>query len=115
MVRASAVKEVGGYRAERYDGEDADLGRRLLERGYKVIFDPDLIYWQMDSNSIAKVLERYWRWNRAAEPISFGSYLKQIKYAVTGMAREDMETADIGAALISLLSPHYQFWRDRLG
>jgi hypothetical protein len=45
--------------------------------------------------------------------MTFATYLKQIKYSVTVMAREDMETADMGAALRSLISPHYQFWRDR--
>jgi hypothetical protein len=45
--------------------------------------------------------------------MDFLTYLKQIKYSITVMAREDMETADIGAALISLVSPHYQYWMDR--
>jgi GT2 family glycosyltransferase len=113
MVRAEAAREVGGYQATCEHGEDAEFGRRLAGRGYKVIFDPDLIYWQTGTNSIPKVLERYWRWNRADGRMTFATYLKQIKYSVTVMAREDMETADMGAALISLISPHYQFWRDR--
>jgi len=114
MVRASAVKDAGGYDTNRYDGEDADLGRRLLKRGCKVVFDPALVYWQTGSNSVAEVLNRYWRWNRPEDgSMSFPAYLKQIKYSVTVMAREDMETADVGAMLISLISPHYQFWRDR--
>lgn len=113
MVRAAAVREAGGYDPAREHGEDADLGRRLVERGYKVVFDPKLVYWQIGSNSVAQVLERYWRWNRAQGRMGFRDYLRQIKYSVTVMAREDMESADIGAALISLMSPHYQYWRDK--
>jgi len=113
MLRAAAASDAGGYDASRDHGEDADLGRRLLERGYKVIFDPKLTYWQIGSNSLAQVLDRYWRWNRAQGRMNASAYLKQIKYSITVMAREDMETADVGAALISLISPHYQFWRDR--
>jgi GT2 family glycosyltransferase len=113
MVRAAAVREVGGYDARLAHGEDADLGRRLLERGYKVIFDPALTYWQCGSNTAGQVLERYWRWNRGRGRMDFLTYLRQIKFSVTVMAREDMATADIGAALISLISPHYQFWKDR--
>ena len=113
IVRASAVREAGGYDANRWEGEDAELGQRLCDRGYKVIFDPALTYWQIGSNSPGKVLERFWRWNSGQGRMSFPNYLKQIKYSVTVMAREDMETADILAALISLISPHYQFWRDR--
>jgi len=114
MVRAEAVRDAGGYDAARLHGEDADLGRRLLAKGWKVIFDPALIYWQTGSNTARQALERYWRWNRGSERMGFRSYLKQIRYSVTVMAREDMETADAAAALISLASPHYQFWRDRL-
>lgn len=55
MVRASAAADAGGYDGKCYQGEDADLGRRLLERGYKVIFDPELIYWQIGSNNVAQV------------------------------------------------------------
>jgi hypothetical protein len=58
------------------------------------------------------VLERYWRWNRAHGRMQFATYLKQVKFSVMEMAREDLETADVGAALISLISPHYQYWRD---
>jgi len=113
VVRASAVRDVGGYDPELEHGEDADLGRRLLARGYKVIFDPALTYLQPGSSTVRQVLERYWRWNRARSRMDFLTYLKQIKYSITVMAREDMETADIGAALISLVSPHYQYWMDR--
>jgi GT2 family glycosyltransferase len=113
MVRAAAVREAGGYDVNLSHGEDAELGRRFVERGYKVIFDPEMTYWQMGSNSMGEVLERYWRWNRAQGRMSFLTYLKQIKYSVTVMAAEDLETADVGAAMISLISPHYQYWRDR--
>jgi GT2 family glycosyltransferase len=113
MVRAAAAREAGGYDGARHHGEDADLGRRLRDRGTKVIFDPALTYWQTGSNTVAQILERYWRWNRAQGRMSPADYLRQIKYSVKVMAREDMETTDIGAALISLISPHYQFWRDR--
>lgn len=115
IIRAAAAGNVGGYNVECYHGEDTDLGVRLLDRGYKVIFDPALLYWQTGSNNAAQVLERYWRWNRAAGGrMSLRAYLKQIKYSVAVMAREDMERADPAAALISLISPHYQFWRDRV-
>jgi len=115
MVRAAAAREAGGFDASLQHGEDADLGRRMLDRDYKVMFDPGLTYWQIGSNSIAKVLERYWRWNRAQGRMDTLAYLRQIKYSMTVMAREDMETADVAAALISLISPHYQYWRDRRG
>ncbi|HEX4085568.1 MAG TPA: glycosyltransferase family 2 protein [Chthoniobacteraceae bacterium] len=112
LLRADLAAEAGGYDAGHEHGEDADLGRRLLARGRKVIYDPELIAWQIGSNSMGRVLERYWRWNRAGGRLTFARYIKQIHFAVTVMARQDMETADVGAALISLVSPHYQYWRD---
>ncbi len=65
MVSAEAAREAGGYDASLEHGEDAEFGRRLAGKGSKVIFDPGLTYWQTGTNSVGKVLERYWRWNRA--------------------------------------------------
>jgi len=112
LLRADAAREAGGYDGRLEHGEDRELGRRLLARGCKVVYDPSLVYWQLNSNTLGQVLERYWRWHRASGRMTFAGYLRQIKFSITEMARQDMETADAGAAVISLISPHYQYWRD---
>ena len=114
VVRAAAVREAGGYSAEMEEGEDADLGKRLLDRGRDVVFDPDLIYYQLGSNNMAQALERYARWNNAGQAaMTWPAYFRQLAYALRVMARQDLAARDIPCALISLASPHYQFWRSR--
>jgi glycosyltransferase involved in cell wall biosynthesis len=110
LVRKSAVEKVGGFSATLRAGEDADLGQRLLAAGYDVIFDPQLIGTSIVSNSVMEVLERYTRWNTLSK-MSARGYLRQINYALKVMVVKDLKARDPLGACISLLTPHYQFWR----
>lgn len=112
MVRRGMVMEVGNYDARLRHSEDAELGQRLLSRGWDVIQDPALNIISVVRNSLPQVLERYWRWNAGTEEsISWSGYLKLLSYATKCMAARDLQEGDFGRALISLYCPHYQFWR----
>lgn len=114
LLRASAVRAVGGFDPKMRADEDADLGARLLASGWDVVYDPALIIVSIESNSLSQLLERYWRWNAAPNGhMSIPDYLRQIVFSIKVMAREDLGAHDPLAALISLLSPHYQFWAPR--
>lgn len=114
IIRASAATKAGGYDAGLTMVEDADLGNRLLAAGFDVICDPGLAVIDTAENSIAQVLERYWRWYTAPHGrMSTRDYLKQMVFSIRTMAGEDLAAGDPGAALISLASPHYQFWKSR--
>ncbi|MGB8355039.1 MAG: glycosyltransferase [Chthoniobacteraceae bacterium] len=111
LLRVSAMKDVGNFSEQLREGEDQDLGVRLLASGYDVICDPKLIVVSSEANTVFKVLERYWRWNTAPHGrMSAWNYLRQILFSIKVMARDDLRAGDPAAALISLLSPHYQFW-----
>ena len=111
LLRASAVQEAGNFDARLGYGEDADLGQRLLKAGYDVICDPKLQAVSIAHNTLPQVLERYWRWNTAPHGGMGGvDYLKQIAYSIKVMVREDLRERDPLAAMISLISPHHQFW-----
>jgi len=110
LVRKSAVEEVGGFNAMLRAGEDADLGERLLGAGFDVICDPLLQATSIQSNSVMEVLERYARWN-TRNRMSLLGYLRQLNYALKVMAVKDLKATDPLGACISLLAPHYQFWR----
>jgi peptidoglycan-N-acetylglucosamine deacetylase len=112
MVRSSAIAGVGGYDASLRHTEDAELGSRLAALNYNVVFDPLLQVYCNKQNSLAEVLERYWRWY-AGKDESFGLilYLKLIKYFAFRMAWEDLKSGDPLSCGISLLLPHYQLWR----
>jgi len=112
VVRRSAVEHVGGFNAALRSGEDADLGKRLREAGYSVVFDPDLFAYSVADNTVREVLERYARWN-TPEGMGIQDYLRQINYALKVMTAADLKAGDIPAAGISLLCPHYQFWTRR--
>ncbi len=115
VARKSVAMQVGNYDARLRHTEDADLGRRLLAAGFDVVFDPSLTVTTTVSNTLAKVLERYWRWNAGAtEQMSSRGYLRQISYALKVMVVADLQAGDPASALISFYSPHYQFWRSWL-
>jgi cellulose synthase/poly-beta-1,6-N-acetylglucosamine synthase-like glycosyltransferase len=114
ILRKSAVLAAGNFNANLRHSEDADLGRRLLARGYDVIFDPALHVKPLTTNTLPEVLERYWRWYAGTEErASWNGYFKQVGYSIKVMARQDLESGDPLSALVSLFSPHYQFWRSR--
>ena len=110
VVRKSVVERVGGFNAALRAGEDADLGKRLLRAGFDVVFDPNLRATSVLGNSVMEVLERYVRWNFSGR-MGFMSYLRQMNYAVKVMAVKDLKARDPLGACVSLLAPHYQFWR----
>ena len=111
LVRQSCCREAGGFNPLLRHSEDLDLGRRLLAAGWDVVFDPAMQITSTISNTLPEVLERYWRWNAGIEEsASLAHYLKQIMFSFKVMAREDLKAGDPAAALVSLLSPHYQFW-----
>lgn len=112
LMRASAVRQVGGYDARLRHTEDADLGARLLAAGFDVVYDPQLSVTSVASNTLAEVLERHWRWNAGVdEAVSLRGYARSVSYSVKHMARTDLMERDPQGVLVSLLSPHHHFWR----
>jgi glycosyltransferase involved in cell wall biosynthesis len=112
LMRRSSVLEVGNYDKKLRHSEDAELGERLLARGFEIVCDPDLKIVAKSRNGLGQLMERYWRWNVGKEErISWRGYLKQIVYSVKVMAAEDAKERDLPSVPISLLTPHYQFWR----
>ena len=112
VLRRSALLEVGNFDRSLRHSEDADLGRRLLAAGFDVIFDPSLHVITCTSNTKRQVLERYWRWNAGAhEHISLRGYAKQVWYSLRVMVVQDLRDGDLPAISLSLLCPHYQFWK----
>jgi GT2 family glycosyltransferase len=112
MVRRSAVMDAGNYDARLRHTEDAELGQRLLAKGWDVVMDPALEAISIARNSLPQVLERYWRWNAGKdETVSVSSYARAVWFSVRVMMLSDLRDGDVPAALISLYSPHFQFWR----
>jgi glycosyltransferase involved in cell wall biosynthesis len=112
IVRKSTALSAGNYNENLRHTEDGELGQRLLDRGFDVIFDPELHVMATEHNSLWQVLERYWRWHAGTgEEIILRDYLRQIVFSIKVMAAQDLKCSDPLAAVISLLSPHYQLWK----
>jgi glycosyltransferase involved in cell wall biosynthesis len=112
LLRKAAVEAVGGFDPLLRHSEDSDLGHRLAAADWDVVFDPSLPVISIAPNSLAQVLERYWRWYAGKdERISWKGYFKQVVYSLKVMAPQDFQAGDPLGIPISLLSPHYQFWK----
>ncbi len=111
MVRREAVMDVGNFNKELRYAEDAELGRRLRAAGWQIVFDPDLEAECICENTLAQVMERYWRWHaRPGVRPSVRGYVADVVYSVRAMVRADLAAGDPACAAISLLAPHYRFW-----
>jgi GT2 family glycosyltransferase len=115
IMRRSAVLELGNFNPVLRHTEDAELGDRLLAADYDIIFDPRVPVFCNVQNTLGEALDRYWRWYAGTrESISFVGYLKNISFSVKVMAINDFSDGDLPVGMISLLCPHYRFWRSIL-
>lgn len=139
MVKRSLVLQIGNYNDNLRHTEDRELGERLISAGFKVIFDPALTSCSISKNNLFQVMERYWRWHAgtaagahrrniesdrpgaastascsAPASAEWQAYWRQIAFSVKVMAWQDIKAGDPMAAVISLLSPHYQCFRSWL-
>jgi glycosyltransferase involved in cell wall biosynthesis len=65
MFRKSAVLAAGGYNESmRTNGEDADISRRLRERDWNLVYDPEARAIHLRHDSTRSILDTYWRWWR---------------------------------------------------
>ena len=63
LFRKSAVLAAGGYdEAMRTNGEDADLCRKLRDRGWKLFYDPRARATHLRRDTIRSILDACWRW-----------------------------------------------------
>jgi glycosyltransferase involved in cell wall biosynthesis len=112
VLRRSAILRAGNFDPTLRQSEDADLGIRLLAAGYSVVFDPSIHIEPVVSNTILEVFERYWRWYAVKnESLSLKAYLRAIIYSLKVLAAKDILNGDCPSACLSIIVPHYQFWR----
>jgi GT2 family glycosyltransferase len=65
MFRKSAVREAGGYdESMRTNGEDTDMSRRLLNKGWDLLYDPEPRVVHLRHDTMRSILDTYWRWWR---------------------------------------------------
>jgi glycosyltransferase involved in cell wall biosynthesis len=115
IVRKSSALAVGNYNENLRQNEDTDLGERLREKGYDIVFDPNLILISIAHNTLVQVLERYSRWyGPDPNDLNWRGYFRQMAYAVKAMAKRDLLDRDPLSVPISLACPHVQYIRSYL-
>ena len=63
LARKSALDAAGGYDERfRMNGEDVNLSQRLRARDYGLVYEPAAIVRHLRHDSVASVLNAYWRW-----------------------------------------------------
>ncbi|WP_313023521.1 glycosyltransferase family 2 protein [Mobilicoccus sp.] len=64
VYRADAAREVGGWDESLLVNEDVDFDHRLLARGYRIAFDPEMaVYWHV-RESVPDFFHQYRRYGR---------------------------------------------------
>jgi glycosyltransferase involved in cell wall biosynthesis len=112
VLRRSTVVAVGNFSSLCRHSEDAELGDRLKVAGWDIIQDPSLEITAHKRDTLASVLERFWRWYAPPQPkASLHGWWKMLGYALKVMIRQDIQAGDPLAAGISFLLPHYQLLR----
>ena len=112
ILRKDSIIKVGNFNKVLRHSEDKDLGKRLLNAGYKIIGDPNLIVYSMKNDSVLSLLARYWRWYGGEdEAMSFIDYWNAIKSSIRPMIQQDLKARDWRAVLVSILCPHYGYAR----
>jgi GT2 family glycosyltransferase len=112
LMRRSAAIAVGNFDPKCRHTEDAEIGGRLKKAGHDVLFVPEARVFTQGQNSVAQLLERYWRWHVGREEeFTLGRYFAQLLYSARAMAALDLKAGDPLSAMISLLTPHYFLWR----
>jgi glycosyltransferase involved in cell wall biosynthesis len=112
LFRRSTLLEAGNFNENLRHSEDADIGARLLAAGFEVVADPSLRIYHLQRTRFWVLMERYWRWHAGAdETTSPVQYLRSVSYSIKGLALQDLAAGDWAGVPISLLMPHYQYWR----
>jgi glycosyltransferase involved in cell wall biosynthesis len=130
VYRKSAVLEAGGYDERcRTNGEDADISARINARGGATIYDPTAIVHHQRHDSVASILDTYWRWYQPSvyatgDRITLGRLMeKAFNYHFRGhlnTARRDLRAGRLELVPLDVLASVYMpcralqfYWSNR--
>tara|TARA_B100001248_G_scaffold220746_1_gene176669 strand:- start:116073 stop:116879 length:807 start_codon:yes stop_codon:yes gene_type:complete len=112
LLRKSYTLEAGNFNPQLKHNEDGELGQKFLDKGYDVVRDPNIYIKSYVKDTVFQLLRRYYRWNLGADPhMSLKDYFHKITYCYGALLPQDIAEGDLGAAGITLLCPHYLFWK----
>jgi glycosyltransferase involved in cell wall biosynthesis len=101
----------GGFNPQLTYNEDKDLGVKFTKHGFYMIGDSKAKIYSLKKETLLSLMERYSRWYMDTdETPCLYSYLHNIKASLNPMFKMDLKELDILSGMISLMSPHFQFY-----
>lgn len=116
VLRREAVIDSGGFSRHLRHTEDAVLGWRMQQRGWKILACAEAGVEPLTADSVASLAKRYWRWHAGSrEQMSFSRYVDSVHNACAVMLPLDWRARDLKSCLFTFLLPHwtavYTLWR----
>lgn len=112
LLRVEAIRACGNFNPDLRHSEDAEMGERLLDGQWEIVYEPQAKVFTLISNNVGQVLERYWRWNFGpARSFSLQSHLRFAWYVMRLLITRDLRAKDFLSAGITSLLPAYCGWR----
>lgn len=122
VSRISLADSVGLFNVRhRRNNEDVDFSRRLLKKGFSLIYTPKARVRHFRQDTVRSVLETYWHWSyyffvdANLSPDSIKNLLKKIVWnfrIAAGFAREDICNRNFSFLNIDLLLIFYHLCLD---
>ena len=111
IIKKSIYDICGGFNPQLTYNEDKDLGVKFTKHGFYMIGDSKAKIYSLKKETLLSLMERYSRWYMDTdETPCLYSYLHNIKASLNPMLKMDLKELDILSGMISLLSPHFQFY-----
>lgn len=100
--RRRALFEVGLFNPFfRTNAEDIDISRRMLQRGYRLIYDPEAIVYHFRRDSLTSLLKQQYRWRY------FGSLGIHLPYFRRPKTEESLRKEKRALRVLRLLREYY--------
>jgi len=115
VLRKNAVEEVGNFDPNLAKCEDIDLGKKLINRGFKILSDPALCTYSTRRETMDSLCIRFHRWYSNDTDASFRlfpTFWHTLRSCYRIFVWDDLRSKDFGSLGISLLLP---FWLTIIG
>jgi GT2 family glycosyltransferase len=121
LTRKSAFEAAGGYDEKlRCGGEDCDISRRLVTKGFSAVYEPAAVVRHIRRDTLSSVMATFWRWNwttSTSSPLSLRSVLgRAFRLHLTAnlveFAEQDLRARRYGLLWVDLMSSLYMPYLD---
>jgi len=115
IIKKSIYDICGGFNPQLTYNEDKDLGIKFTKHGFHMIGDSKAKIYSLKKETLLSLMERYSRWYMDTnETPNLNSYLHNIKASLNPMLKMDLKELDILSGMVSLMTPHFQFYHSIL-